>query len=365
MVKSSGYLKLTGGPYGKNQAPLSDQERDFQSVMTKDSDDIHLGSGTQTHTLHSNQEKNIGTSEQNSSPNEELFVVAIRPEKGLDKLPLRRNPENVVNVSSISKLPEKPTVDGFNWRKYGQKLVRGNAFVRSYYKCTHANCPARKQVERSHDGHITEINYLSKHEHPKPNQQTLGGNFVEVAVLQSDEVESELNKNEPDPKRQKKESESVVTKTNYEPRVVVETRSAVDIVNDGYRWRKYGQKMVKGNPNPRSYYRCSNAGCPVKKHVERASRDEKMVITTYEGRHDHDMPSAIRTVTQNLKENNHGGMDDNNNNNNDDDDSNNDDNNNDDNDNDDDNDDDPQPQPQPKKNESTSTGMEMVVYVVR
>lgn len=36
-----------------------------------------------------------------------------------------------------------------------------------------------------------------------------------------------------------------------EPRFVVQTMSEVNIVNDGYRWRKYGQKMVKGNPNPR------------------------------------------------------------------------------------------------------------------
>lgn len=33
--------------------------------------------------------------------------------------------------------------------------------------------------------------------------------------------------------------------------VVVETESEVDFVNDGHRWRKYGQKMVKGNTNPR------------------------------------------------------------------------------------------------------------------
>lgn len=48
----------------------------------------------------------------------------------------------------------------------------------------------------------------------------------------------------------------------------------------------------------RSYYRCSNTGCPVKKHVERDSHDPKVVITTYEGQHDHTVPSA-RMVTHN------------------------------------------------------------------
>jgi hypothetical protein len=31
----------------------------------------------------------------------------------------------------------------------------------------------------------------------------------------------------------------------------VQTTSDVDILDDGYRWRKYGQKVVKGNPHPR------------------------------------------------------------------------------------------------------------------
>lgn len=41
-----------------------------------------------------------------------------------------------------------------------------------------------------------------------------------------------------------------------EPRIVVQTTSEIDILPDGYRWRKYGQKVVKGNPNPR-YAFCS------------------------------------------------------------------------------------------------------------
>lgn len=47
-------------------------------------------------------------------------------------------------------------------------------------------------------------------------------------------------------------------RTVTEPKVIVQTTSEVDLLDDGYRWRKYGQKVVKGNPYPRWDYFLNN-----------------------------------------------------------------------------------------------------------
>jgi len=36
-----------------------------------------------------------------------------------------------------------------------------------------------------------------------------------------------------------------------EPRFAFLTKSEIDNLEDGYRWRKYGQKAVKNSPYPR------------------------------------------------------------------------------------------------------------------
>lgn len=45
-----------------------------------------------------------------------------------------------------------------------------------------------------------------------------------------------------------------------EPRYAIKTRSEVDIMEDGYKWRKYGQKPVKNSPHPRYYRSVSTQG---------------------------------------------------------------------------------------------------------
>ncbi|XP_060176879.1 WRKY transcription factor 44-like isoform X2 [Lycium barbarum] len=261
--------------------------------------------------------------------------------------------QSLINTSNV----DRPSYDGYNWRKYGQKQVKGSEYPRSYYKCTHLKCPVKKKVERSYDGQIAEIVYRGEHNHPKPqppkgrasacndtsketnksawsNQnpqmsepyvcRTENRNDVGLTIHSAyssktpcfyepiaaagthisarncdDSAEGskklEATCDEPKTKRRKIEGLHNGAGTSGEsglPYILNQNTTDSEITEDGFRWRKYGQKVVKGSSYPRSYYRCTSPKCSMRKFVERTMDDPKAFITTYEGKHNHGVPNT-------------------------------------------------------------------------
>ncbi|XP_027332031.1 WRKY transcription factor 71-like [Abrus precatorius] len=132
-----------------------------------------------------------------------------------------------------------------------------------------------------------------------PNSSVSSSSNEAEAVIEEDSTKSHKDKQpkgceEGDEKSKKENKPKKKEKKAREPRFAFLTKSEIDHLEDGYRWRKYGQKAVKNSPYPRSYYRCTSQKCSVKKRVERSFQDPSIVITTYEGQHNHHCPATLR-----------------------------------------------------------------------
>lgn len=71
-----------------------------------------------------------------------------------------------VSTSRTVKTP----IDGFNWRKYGQKQVKSPQGSRSYFKCTYNECDAKKIESCDQYNTITKIVYKGQHKHEPPKK---------------------------------------------------------------------------------------------------------------------------------------------------------------------------------------------------
>lgn len=169
--------------------------------------------------------------------------------------------------------------DGYKWRKYGQKIVKGIDFPRNYYKCTVKNCPARKQVEKCVDsnGFISEnVKYVNEHIHPSDT-------LSKIYIDSEDELKTFILKQQTKPKNEYKKRKRNGDKRS-KSKFVIECNRKIDYTKDGYNWKKYGQKNVKLHFKTKQYFKCSHPNCNVKKLVEISDCTQ---IITYNGIHDH------------------------------------------------------------------------------
>jgi len=113
-----------------------------------------------------------------------MQLPSIRPDiKPEYVAPVQTNSSDIpVSQPNTMFIQQRRSDDGYNWRKYGQKQVKGSENPRSYYKCTFPNCPTKKKVERSLDGQITEIVYRGTHNHPKPQSTRRNSSLSSLAI---------------------------------------------------------------------------------------------------------------------------------------------------------------------------------------
>ncbi|KAM0938457.1 putative transcription factor WRKY family [Dioscorea sansibarensis] len=93
------------------------------------------------------------------------------------------------------------------------------------------------------------------------------------------------SENEQDLRDMSRKRKSLPTMTTQ---IQLATEGEVSSMDDGYHWRKYGQKGILGAKHPRSYYRCTHRntyGCSATKQMQKTDNNPTVIDITYYGHH--------------------------------------------------------------------------------
>lgn len=123
--------------------------------------------------------------------------------------------------------------------------------------------------------------------HSWDDDETVGREKGENTGEEREERKEKSTGGKPGRKRERNEKPTI-------PKQVSIVESDVDFVDDGFKWRKYGQKGMKYNEYPRHYYRCTHLNCTAKKQVNRSPDNPSLLVTSYVGEHSHPGPALLR-----------------------------------------------------------------------
>ncbi|KAG8375023.1 hypothetical protein BUALT_Bualt10G0056400 [Buddleja alternifolia] len=110
--------------------------------------------------------------------------------------------------------------------------------------------PLSASSNNSHS--ILEQPMQNPHQFPSSDQIDLDYSLFSAGSIMEQNPISPVSRNTTEVENVSRHKMKCGKKKKYiPPRVAFHTRSAEDILDDGYKWRKYGQKSVKNSLHPR------------------------------------------------------------------------------------------------------------------
>ncbi|KAL3499238.1 hypothetical protein ACH5RR_038331 [Cinchona calisaya] len=123
----------------------------------------------------------------------------------------------------------------------------------------------------------------------QPTPPVSGAPESSVSVEGSPQQNEDVNRNFKDYQDLRDVSKKRKTQPTWTEQVIVSPENGLEgPADDGYTWRKYGQKDILGAKYPRSYYRCTYRhmrNCWATKQVQRSDDDPSVFDITYKGTH--------------------------------------------------------------------------------
>ncbi|BAT87858.1 hypothetical protein LR48_Vigan09g161800 [Vigna angularis] len=168
----------------------------------------------------------------------------------------------------------------------GKELAKqlGNLLVSSSPSSHEANELLVDKILSSYEKALTMLNWGSIVGEAKTTSATMMDShcsFTNGGSPKSEVVDRELDHKAVLKKRK--------TMPRWTEQVKICSRTGLEgSLDDGYSWRKYGQKDILGAKFPRGYYRCTHRnvqGCLATKQVQRSDEDPTTIEVTYRGRH--------------------------------------------------------------------------------